>query len=454
MNQKIFNNIILLLIIIALITYISPSPDSVLFIIKKYLNFLIFKIKNFILQIFNYDLENFKMTEMNLGTFKGMQQFIDKAPSFITARQISWTEDLLDKNPLIKPSIAKKLYHFIESLVSIDVDDYFISASNKKKYKFNENELETIINVIMNNLNSNEFKFTELKILKHPTYRKNISGKEVDPFYFSVICDNNIGQVNIYIEINIRNDVRQNLETISIKKITLLSDTISSSPPSSSSVSLSNNQPFYLSKNKPIKNIPKINDGHQNNWANIDETYEINYNNINMPNYDDNNTDVYSEYNNIIKNQEIKVASNTSNSTNVVSNNSTNGVSNNSINGVSNNSTTGFSSNYSNDITNNSTTGFSSNFTNDLTNNSINKFSSNFTNDYTNDYTNDSNTQVINPTIFKYSVDNDIVETPLNNQFSINTPIINFNQTFTSDTSVIPTSENSYQPNFDYDIVN
>ena len=53
MNQKIFNNILLLLIILVLIKYVSPEPDSVLFVIKKYVNFLIYRMKRVFNRIFN-----------------------------------------------------------------------------------------------------------------------------------------------------------------------------------------------------------------------------------------------------------------------------------------------------------------------------------------------------------------------------------------------------------------
>jgi hypothetical protein len=149
MSQKIFSNILMLIIILVLIRHISPDKDSVLFIIKKYLNFIIFKIKYFFSSIFNYNYEDFIGTGISNQTFYGIKPFDDKSPSFITHHQKYWLEYIVQKYPLLTPVIAKKIYFFIESLVSVDINDFFLTPSNNKINYFNDNEMNTISSIIL-----------------------------------------------------------------------------------------------------------------------------------------------------------------------------------------------------------------------------------------------------------------------------------------------------------------
>lgn len=228
MDQKIFNNILLLLIILILIKYLSPKPDSVLFIIKKYVNFLTYRMKRVLSRIFGNEIDEFKnATEFNGKTFGGINKFQLKAPNFPSHYQNYWVEYITKKNPKILSNTAKQLYNFIENLVTIDTDDYFISASNITKNEFTKTQLTKIQNIILQKLNSGSFKFTNFNFIKKPVYYNNVGGKEVEPFTFSVDCSENIGNLIIFIELNIRNDVVQNFEYVTINKIRIMIDTYS-----------------------------------------------------------------------------------------------------------------------------------------------------------------------------------------------------------------------------------
>jgi hypothetical protein len=225
MDQKIFNNILLLLIILILIKYLSPNPDSVLFIIKKYVNFIIYRMKRVLYRIFGNETEDFRSSEFNGKTFGGIDKFNLKAPNFPSPYQNYWVKYIIKKNPKILIETANKLYNFIENLVTIDTDDYFISASNIKKNEFTDEQLVKIQNIILQKLNSGSFKFKNFKFIKKPFYYNNVSGKEVDPFTFSVDCSENIDNLIIFIELNIRNDIVQNFEYVTINKIRIVIDT-------------------------------------------------------------------------------------------------------------------------------------------------------------------------------------------------------------------------------------
>jgi hypothetical protein len=297
MEQKIFNNILLLLIILILIKYVSPEPDSVLFVIKKYVNFLIYRMKRVFSRIFNIERDNFVNTDFNGNTFGGIDKFQLKAPSFQSAYQNYWTEYIIKKNPKVSENTAKKLYHFIENLVTTDTDDYFISSSNITKNDFTNEQLTKIQNVILQKLNSNSFEFTNFKFIKKPIYYNNVGGKEVEPFTFSVDCSENIGNLNIFIELNIRNDIVQNFEYITIKKIRIVlninQELIKPILNNNKSVLTQQNQQNIL---EPVNKItPKLNDNNNLYEATFEkkDDYKIDY-----TNYDDGTFNLTSEYEN------------------------------------------------------------------------------------------------------------------------------------------------------------
>jgi hypothetical protein len=298
MDQKIFNNILLLLIILVLIKYVSPEPDSVLFVIKKYVNFLIYRIKRVFGRIFNMNTEDFINTEFNGNTFGGIDKFQLKAPNFPSPYQNYWVEYITKKNPAILPNTAKKLYHFIENLVTTDTDDYFISASNVTQNEFTNDQLTKIQNVILQKLNANSFEFTNFEFIKKPVYYNNVGGKEVEPFNFSVDCSENIGKLVIFIELSIRNDIVQNFEYVTIKKIRIVLNNTEINKVKHVQESVKEQQniqniPEIL---PPVNKItPKLNDDNNLYEASFDkkDDYKIDY-----TNYNDETFNLTSEYEN------------------------------------------------------------------------------------------------------------------------------------------------------------
>ena len=313
MNQNIYFNIFLLLVILLIIKYISPDPDSVLYVLKKYLNFLIFKVNNFLKNLFNCN-ENFIETNFIGRTFNGIKKFNDKAPSFVTYHQKIFIQKMMEINPKLEIITLKKLYNFIEKLVSTDTDDYFMTVSDSDPKIFNENEINKIKNIIMNKLNSGVFVFTNIDIKDPIVYYDNFSGREINPFSFSVNCKN-IGKLNIFIEIDIRNDIVRNSSYLVIKKIRINIDT-----------NLTNrkivnfnieddvtNKIIYNDTNLDVvpetctkKNQPKSFDDPMNinmkySSYEIPTNFNIDFNDIEIPNYDDiiNGYDDFNEQQNI-----------------------------------------------------------------------------------------------------------------------------------------------------------
>ena len=212
---------LLLLIILIIIKYVSPDPDSVLYVLKKYLNFLIFKINNTISIILNIN-EKF----YGIKTFKGINTFNDTTPKFVSYYENFFIKKMIEKNPLLNTNILKKLYNVIDNMVTLEVDDYFMTVSDSNPKNFTKNELNKISTILLNKLNLGEFKFTNLNIIGPVIYHTNVSGKEISPFLFTVNCDNNIGNLKIYIESDIRNDIIKDSSILIIKKIRINMDDV------------------------------------------------------------------------------------------------------------------------------------------------------------------------------------------------------------------------------------
>jgi hypothetical protein len=213
MSENIFNNIIVLIIIFIIIKQMSPNPDSLLFILKKYLNFIIYKIKSIFKSFFNKNEEfsNF------FRTFKGLPTFNPKAPSFKSSYEISFINYFKMNNPSVTEKQIENLYYFIQTLVNINGDQYFSTPSESTINKFSEIETNKIKDILLKKLNSSTFKFDNLIFESELTYYLNFSGKQVEPFIINI--DSNLGKLRIYIDLDIRNDIYQNKEYIVINEI-------------------------------------------------------------------------------------------------------------------------------------------------------------------------------------------------------------------------------------------
>lgn len=314
MNQNLCFNIFIFLIILIVLKYISPNPDSVLFVLKKYLNFLIFKINRFIKQIFNYN------EDFGIVTFKGLSEFQDKAPSFISYHQNMFIQKMIEKNPTLDVKLLKKLYAFMEKMVTTDTDDYFLTVSDSEQKNFSEAELDKIKTIIFNKLNSGSFKFTEINIEGPVSYYTNLSGKEVNPFSFTVTCDNNIGQLKVFLSIDIRNDVVKNASYIVFKKIRINVNSnesdINAKKVNFDITSDVTNKVIFDNSLIESQKIPeKCNNYSQpsyyDNPVNLnlkfDSNYNINVDNIEIPNYDEILNSYNENYNELLNNKDKNI---------------------------------------------------------------------------------------------------------------------------------------------------
>ena len=214
MNEKIFNNIFLFLLIIFIIYNISPEQDSMLYILQKNLNYIIFQLKVLLNMV--SETENFT------NTFQGLKYYQNIAPSFKSTYEINYVKYFTYIYPNINKNEVFKLYNFLQSLVPINIDTFFMTPSDIFLNKFSDNEKEQIKKIILKKLNSQKFVFNEFNFESEPTYYNNINGKELESFIFNV--NSNIGKIRIYMTANIRNDINQNKEVFIINEIKPLID--------------------------------------------------------------------------------------------------------------------------------------------------------------------------------------------------------------------------------------
>ena len=252
MKQEIFNNIIILIIIIIILRVIIPVPnnESVLYILQKYINYIYSLITNF-----------FTTAETFLGTIRGIPKYNYNAPVFDTLYEKYFINKYSKYNPLVPIEKIKKLYKFIESLVSLDTDHYFLTPNEPQSNVFSENEKNKLASIILTKLNlNNDLKFSNFKFIKEPIYYLNFNGKDVEPFIFSVDCDDsNINNLLFYIQLAIRNDIKINTQYVVINVIKIIMD--NNIVTNNSHVTDSYKPPPYIEFNYTVPEYEKSNNG-------------------------------------------------------------------------------------------------------------------------------------------------------------------------------------------------
>lgn len=172
-NEKLLNNILLIILLLLVANYISNG--TVLEVLKRYYE----KFLNTIQNTENTEnIKNIKNTSNNKINFKE------------------------------EPNM-KKLYHFLQSLITLNNKHYELDNSKKKLISMSENDKETLNKFIIKSFNSYDFKFNNLVILDSIIFLENSAGKELKPFRISgdvYINKEPIGKITLHLEIFIRSD--------------------------------------------------------------------------------------------------------------------------------------------------------------------------------------------------------------------------------------------------------
>jgi anion-transporting ArsA/GET3 family ATPase len=178
-NEKLLNNILLIILLLLVANYISNG--TVLEVLKRYYEKFLNIIQN---------TENTK----NIKNIKKI-----KNTNNTSNNKINFKEE---------PNM-KKLYHFLQSLITENNTYTELDSSKNKLISMSENDKETLNKFIIKSFNSYDFKFNNLVILDSIIFLENSAGKELKPFRISgdvYINKEPIGKITLHLEIFIRSD--------------------------------------------------------------------------------------------------------------------------------------------------------------------------------------------------------------------------------------------------------
>lgn len=182
-NQQLLNNILLIIILLLVANYISNG--TVLQVLRRYYEKLLNIIQNFD----NTDNDNINDNKINYdNNFKHICK---------------------KKNTIKEEPHMKKLYHFLQSLITINNTHNELNSSKNKLISMSENDKETLNKFIIKSFNSYDFKFNNLVILDSIIFLENSAGKELKPFRISsdvYINKEPIGKITLHLEVFIRSD--------------------------------------------------------------------------------------------------------------------------------------------------------------------------------------------------------------------------------------------------------
>jgi hypothetical protein len=221
LDKNFINNLILLIILIFLANYLSKG--SIINVLKRYYNKIIDCYENFN----NNDKFDYGK-EFNISLFPGNTTCDNTTPPIVHDQDFKYiyNNDLSMKDLQKKDEIImRKLYHFLQSLISVNNNFYELNPSNLEENNLRQVDIDMIRKHISSKLNCGDFTFKNIEILDDMLYYDNISVKEIKPFRISSnlsLGEDSIANITLQIEMNIRNDKYKNDGYPSITRIKLI----------------------------------------------------------------------------------------------------------------------------------------------------------------------------------------------------------------------------------------
>lgn len=201
-NEKLLNNILLIVILLLAANYLSGG--SIIEVFKKYLQ----KIKDYINNNFSESFESFTNSRnMPPTLMQGLKTCSRTTPPIVHDQDF---KHIFQKNKNLHkddPNM-KKLYHFLQSLITFN-NHYEMIQSQNKPQVMSQNDKDSLTKFINKSFNCGDFKFTNLVILDSIIYFENGRGKELKPFRISGDVYVNkvpIGKITLHLEMFIRLD--------------------------------------------------------------------------------------------------------------------------------------------------------------------------------------------------------------------------------------------------------
>jgi hypothetical protein len=200
-NQNIFNKILLLFILLLVANYLSGG--SMYDVIKKY--FIEFT-NNFSMSFKNIN-ENFQNEGWQGKLFNGLKINSSTTPKIV--HDADFKQNYQKNYESKDDPLMRKLYHFLQSLVTTNNNYYELTASSGKSVNMSSNDKQDLTKHLLKSFNCGEFKFNNFVILDSIIYFENPRGKEIRPFRISAdvyINKKPIGKITLHLEMFIRLD--------------------------------------------------------------------------------------------------------------------------------------------------------------------------------------------------------------------------------------------------------
>ena len=202
MNEKLLNNILLIIILSLVANYVSNG--SVLEVLKRYYEK--------ILDYFSNSIEGLKNTEFRGHLIEGIKQCGKTTPEIIhdnDFKQIYQKKNTMKNDIMKEDPNMKKLYHFLQSLVTVNNNHYELISSKNKIISMSQNDKESLNKFITKSFNCGDIRFANLVILDSIVFLENSAGKELRPFRVSgdvYINKEPICKITLHLEMFIRSD--------------------------------------------------------------------------------------------------------------------------------------------------------------------------------------------------------------------------------------------------------
>jgi len=209
LDRNFLNNLILLVVLLVLANYLSKG--SIINVLFKYYE----KLRDYLCgdNFENFGNFNYGGSGGSTGftgkTFQGIGNFFSTTPEIIHDQDFKYiynsdynVKELQHRDD----KIMKKLFNFLQGLVSISKNFYELNPSNYEEKSLNNSESMLLKNNLNKYLNSSDFSFTNLEIIDELKYYNNFNMKEIQPFRLSSnlrLNSKEIGKIILIIEMNL-----------------------------------------------------------------------------------------------------------------------------------------------------------------------------------------------------------------------------------------------------------
>jgi len=312
LDRNFLNNLILLVVLLVLANYLSKG--SIINVLLKYYE----KLKDY---LWGDNVENF--SNFNYGDFTGLSGFTGKTFQgignyFSTTPEIVHDQDfkyIFNADYNVKElqhrddKVMRKLFNFLQGLVSISKNFYELNPSNYEEKPLNNSDCIILINYLTKYLNSGDFSFDNIEMLDEIKYYDNLNMKEIQPFRLSANLSLNskeIGKIILIIEINLEFNGYSPITRIKLNKFFKKSNKVNTEE--ESSINIPNIQseteikiPIFseenttkISEEKIKQNIVEDDDDDEDDDDEDDDEEDNNYNflkNFTRPKNEDNKKD-------------------------------------------------------------------------------------------------------------------------------------------------------------------